>query len=188
MFDDGIRTPSDEPGQGQRAHHGGPRTAAAFRRRRWLTWTAPVAAALVLGGGAGAVTAAAVAGGGATTAISTTAGVLASDGFAAVRHHLTHRADLRRAAPGVVQVNQGNAEGSGFVIDRKGGIVTNAHVVSGTGPITVSFSNDDQVPAQRVGLDETTDVALLRVSVPAGALVPLPLGDSSHLTSRWATP
>ena len=43
----------------------------------------------------------------------------------------------RAAAPGVVQVNQGDAEGSGFVLDRQGDVVTNAHVVTNGGPVTV---------------------------------------------------
>jgi putative serine protease PepD len=87
----------------------------------------------------------------------------------------------RAASPGVVQINQGGAEGSGFVIDRKGDIVTNAHVVTNGGPVTVSFSNNDRVPAKVVGFDNTTDVALLRVTVAASALVPLPLGNSATL-------
>ena len=87
----------------------------------------------------------------------------------------------RAAAPGVVQVNQGDAEGSGFVLDRQGDIVTNAHVVTNGGPVSVSFSNDDRVPATVVGFDNSTDVALLKVNAPATALVPLPLGDSSTL-------
>ncbi len=87
----------------------------------------------------------------------------------------------RAAAPGVVQVNQGDAEGSGFVLDRQGDVVTNAHVVTNGGPVTVSFSNDDRVPATVVGFDNSTDVALLKVTAPATALVPLPLGDSATL-------
>ncbi len=87
----------------------------------------------------------------------------------------------RNAAPGVVQITQGNFEGSGFVIDAQGHIVTNAHVVTNGGPVTVSFSNQDETPASIVGFDNSTDIALLRVSEPAAALVPLPLGDSSAL-------
>ena len=85
------------------------------------------------------------------------------------------------ASPGVVQITQGNAEGSGFVIDANGDIATNAHVVDGGGAVTVSFSNNDKVPAKVVGIDDSTDVALLKVSAPSAALVPLQFGDSSKL-------
>jgi S1-C subfamily serine protease len=76
----------------------------------------------------------------------------------------------------------GTATGSGFVIDRSGHILTNAHVVNGASKITVQLGNGDStptVPAQVVGKDESTDLALLKVNVPAGQLHPLALGDSS---------
>ena len=76
----------------------------------------------------------------------------------------------------------GTATGSGFVVDRNGHILTNAHVVNGASKITVQLGNGDgtpTVPAQVVGKDESTDLALLKVNVPAGQLHPLALGDSS---------
>jgi S1-C subfamily serine protease len=84
-------------------------------------------------------------------------------------------------APGVVQITQGNTGGSGFVVDTNGDIVTNAHVVDGSGAVNVSFSNNDNVPAHIVGVDNSTDIAVLKVSAPSGALVPLQMGDSSEL-------
>ena len=76
---------------------------------------------------------------------------------------------------------QQGALGSGFVIDKAGHIVTNYHVVQGATRVTVSFSNRDTVNAEIVGTDPSTDLAVLRVDTTAGALTPLPLGNSDEL-------
>jgi S1-C subfamily serine protease len=97
-----------------------------------------------------------------------------------------------RAASGVVQITatSGNvggvaptqgAQGSGFVIDKAGHIVTNYHVVQGSTAIQVSFSNRDTVEAQLVGTDPSTDVAVLEVDTTPSALTPLPFGDSDKV-------
>ncbi|MFM7248101.1 MAG: S1C family serine protease, partial [Actinomycetota bacterium] len=83
---------------------------------------------------------------------------------------------------GVVRVEHSQGLGSGFVIDKDGHILTNAHVVDGAqGTISVSFSNDERVEAQVIGVDNATDVALLRVDLPASALTVVPLGDSTSV-------
>jgi S1-C subfamily serine protease len=86
-------------------------------------------------------------------------------------------------APGVVTVltttPDGKAEGSGFVLDTSGYILTNEHVIDGATSVWVSFSNSDNVKAKIVGSDASTDLAVLRVDLPASALHPLPLGSSS---------
>ncbi|HVM16383.1 MAG TPA: trypsin-like peptidase domain-containing protein [Gaiellaceae bacterium] len=69
--------------------------------------------------------------------------------------------------------------GSGFVIDRVGHIVTNFHVVADADEVTVSFSNRDRVRARIVGVDASTDVAVLKVDEKSRALSPLTLGRSS---------
>jgi S1-C subfamily serine protease len=78
---------------------------------------------------------------------------------------------------------EGTATGSGFVVDKDGYIVTNAHVVEGADSVQVSFDeNGDAVQADVKGVDTSTDVAVLKVDpsdVPN--LTPLPLGDSSQL-------
>ena len=96
-----------------------------------------------------------------------------------------------RAAPGVVQVTSsrvtqgffgpqpGEALGSGFVIDKDGHIVTNYHVIEGADEILVNFSQDDGVSAKLVGVDPSTDLALLKIQEHRRALTPIPLGDSS---------
>jgi S1-C subfamily serine protease len=78
----------------------------------------------------------------------------------------------------------GAATGSGFVIDRAGHILTNAHVVDGAQRIEVTLGDVDSsqpVSAQVVGKDPSTDVALLEVDAPSDELDPLALGDSSQL-------
>ncbi len=78
----------------------------------------------------------------------------------------------------------GSATGSGFVIDREGHVLTNAHVVDGAERIEVSLGDLDSsepVSARVVGEDPSTDVALLEVDAPSDQLHPLALGDSSQL-------
>jgi S1-C subfamily serine protease len=68
--------------------------------------------------------------------------------------------------------------GSGFVIDKAGHIITNYHVIAGAQKVQVSFSGGDQIVANVVGRDPSTDVAVLKIDTHARALTPLPLGDS----------
>jgi len=79
---------------------------------------------------------------------------------------------------GLPQEQQGEATGSGFVVDQAGTILTNAHVVNGATKVTVQFQNKESVDAKVLGKDESTDLALLKVD-PAGLkLTPLALGSS----------
>jgi S1-C subfamily serine protease len=76
---------------------------------------------------------------------------------------------------------EGDATGSGFVVDKNGYIVTNAHVVEGADSVDVSFDeNGDSVPADVKGVDTSADLAVLKVD-PSKVenLTPIPLGDSS---------
>ena len=70
------------------------------------------------------------------------------------------------------------ALGSGFVLDKVGHIVTNFHVVRGATAIQVSFSNNERFKAKLIGVDPSTDIAVLHVEVKARALKALPLGNS----------
>jgi S1-C subfamily serine protease len=98
------------------------------------------------------------------------------------------------AVPGVVTIravygNAGGAEGSGFVLDENGEIVTNAHVVtdesSGTrkpaSEVFVEFENRNVLEAKIVGFDPFADVALLKVQPDGFPLHPLQLGDDKAL-------
>src|SRR5207247_8910767 len=72
------------------------------------------------------------------------------------------------------------AEGSGFVYDKRGNIVTNQHVISGATSIHVRFWNGKTYKAKLIGSDRSTDLAVVRVtSAPSSMLHPLMLGDSS---------
>jgi putative serine protease PepD len=73
------------------------------------------------------------------------------------------------------------AEGSGFVYDSRGDIVTNQHVVAGATSITVQFWNGKTFKAKLIGSDPSTDLAVIRVDAPSSLLHPLALGDSSNL-------
>jgi 2-alkenal reductase len=76
---------------------------------------------------------------------------------------------------------QAFGEGSGFVWDKEGHIVTNNHVVEGAEKITVVFADETSVKAELVGADPDSDLAVLKVDLPAGLLKPVQLGDSANL-------
>ena len=73
------------------------------------------------------------------------------------------------------------ASGSGVIVDSRGFIVTNAHVVSGARTLTVVFADGRRSDAQQIGADVPfTDIAVIKVN--QDNLVPLILGDSDALT------
>ena len=82
-------------------------------------------------------------------------------------------------APGGTQ--KVGALGSGFVVDRRGDIVTNDHVVRGAADIRVGFSGGASYPAKVVGADASTDIAVVRVDAPAAALHPLTFANSDNV-------
>jgi putative serine protease PepD len=73
------------------------------------------------------------------------------------------------------------AQGSGFVYDSKGNIVTNEHVVSGAQAVSVRFWNGNTYKAKVVGSDASTDLAVIKVDAPQSILHPLTVGDSSQV-------
>jgi 2-alkenal reductase len=72
-------------------------------------------------------------------------------------------------------------QGSGFVIDGEGHIVTNQHVITDATEIEVNFSSGWKGWAELVGTDPDSDLAILKVDAPASELYPLPLGDSDQV-------
>jgi 2-alkenal reductase len=72
-------------------------------------------------------------------------------------------------------------EGSGFVVDTQGHIVTNNHVVANTTELRVTFFDGTTVPASIVGTDPDSDLAVLRVEVPPESLRPITWGDSDQI-------
>jgi S1-C subfamily serine protease len=99
----------------------------------------------------------------------------------------------RKAAPGVVTIRSifgtSGGEGSGFVLDEDGRIVTNAHVVTDESSgdreeaeaVYVEFPDRNVIPAEIVGFDPFADVALLEVEPNGFDLHPLRLGDDEQL-------
>jgi len=96
---------------------------------------------------------------------------------------------FEKAEPGVVRVNiQRNQTedsvggvGSGFVFDKQGHIITNAHVVKDATKTVVTFLDGRQYNAQIIGVDEYTDIGVIKVNADLKLLNPLSLGDSSNL-------
>ncbi len=104
----------------------------------------------------------------------------------------TTLADLyTRVNPGVVTVfiylgaphdsSVPAAQGTGFVIDGEGHIITNQHVIEGADKIEVDFPAGLKTWADLVGTDPDSDLALLDVNVPQDIVVPLDLGDSDSV-------
>jgi putative serine protease PepD len=165
---------------------------ARSRARRFTRTLAPLTVAALVGGGAGAgVYALADASTGATT---TQAVTVSAAPVAATTSDVT--AVWQRSRAGVVDITVtgaqqpgafgapgggGQAEGSGFVIDTQGHIVTNAHVVGGADSVTVHLSSGKTVKATVVGRDASSDLAVLHVDLPASQLDPLPLGTSASV-------
>ncbi|MBM3933474.1 MAG: trypsin-like serine protease [SAR202 cluster bacterium] len=72
-------------------------------------------------------------------------------------------------------------EGSGFVWDKQGHIVTNNHVVSGAARVIVIFHDGTEANATVLGVDPYADLAALKVDLPAERLTPVALGDDSEV-------
>jgi putative serine protease PepD len=166
-------------------------------QKTFLRRGAPVAAALALGAGAGAGVYAGLAGGGGKSAAPTVT-VTAAQSAAATTTVSSLTQLYKDVTPGVVDITvtsssaggsggfdpQGGtnqAEGSGFVFDTSGDIVTNEHVVDGATSINVRFPNGTTAKATLVGSDPSTDIAVIKVNVAAGELHPLSLGSSKNV-------
>jgi len=92
----------------------------------------------------------------------------------------------QQVIPGVVSIRTGTAQGSGaqgsgFVFDNEGHIVTNQHVVDGASQVEISFSSGYKAYGTVVGFDVDADVAVIKVDAPAEEIHPLVIGDSSSL-------
>ena len=82
---------------------------------------------------------------------------------------------------GVPQKQTQQAQGSGFVYDNEGHIVTNDHVVQGATAVKVTFADGSTHEATVVGTDPSTDLAVLKVDAAAGKLHPLTLANSDDV-------
>jgi putative serine protease PepD len=93
---------------------------------------------------------------------------------------------VRQATPAIVSVSvvtdEGEQQGSGFLIDRAGHVLTNAHVVTGgEDDVSLRFQDRRETPAEVLGVDESTDLAVLEAKSVSEAAGVLPLGTSKGL-------
>jgi len=96
---------------------------------------------------------------------------------------------FEKSEPGVVRVNiqrnqtenETGGVGSGFVFDKQGHIITNAHVVKDATKTVVTFLDGRSYNAEIIGVDEYTDIGVIKVNADLKLLNPLSLGDSSNL-------
>ena len=172
--------PAGSPSTTDNAHH----TPRSRRRRLAL---AAVAAVAIAGGTAGG----AIAGRQSHPAAATqstvgnfnTASVGTSSASSAPPDKQDVSALISSALPGVVSIsvelNGGQAAGTGFIISTDGQIATNAHVVADATKIDVKFSDGSTASAKVLGVDRTDDLAVVKVD--KAGLTALRLGKSSGL-------
>lgn len=164
------------------------------RKRTGRTALAAGALALALAGGAGsgALTSALVSHSARTAATTGTSTAETTTTTASNPSDASTNSAAVYAAvsPGVVTITsnvtgrfgqQGQATGSGIVLDTRGDILTNFHVIDGASQISVAFSNGKTANASIVGTNSGYDLAVIRVSVAASQLHPVTLGNSSSV-------
>ena len=88
---------------------------------------------------------------------------------------------FENVSPGTVAIITDVGQGSGFVYDGNGHIITNYHVVEGASTIEVRFTSGYMAYGTLIGTDLDSDIVVIKVDAPAGELHPLPLGDSDSL-------
>jgi len=160
-----------------------------------MSRTLPIALIALLCGGVAGGVAGAVAGGGNSS--SPAAPAIPAAAASASGDRLTPAAVYRRDAPGVAVITATSTKqvpgdfftppetekvqslGSGFVIDGRGDVVTNDHVIAGSSGVRVGFGSGSTFPATVVGADPSSDLAVIRVAAPASALHPLVFDSSA---------
>ena len=165
-------------------------------RRTFIVLVAVIAAA-VLGGGIGTATVLTFdsndSAAGATTTVEQT-NSSTSTPVASPTDLLSIAEIAKRTTPSVIEITvSGNvgenaqgqpaqqAQGSGWVYDAEGHVITNQHVVEGASSVRVRLEDGESYPATVVGADPSTDLAVIKVDAPSDRLVPLELGDSDAL-------
>ena len=120
--------------------------------------------------------------------------VVASSAWALTSEEENNVVIYRRLNAGVVNITNraiaydfffnpipSDSSGSGFILDTRGHILTNHHVVEGAQRLEVSLADGSKWAAKLVGADPQTDMAVLQIKAQPDALTVLPLGDSSAL-------
>ena len=88
---------------------------------------------------------------------------------------------VRQTVPGFFQNQELTGQGSGFIWDTEGNIVTNYHVVASASIVDVEFADGSQYSASVIGLDPNSDLAIIKVNPKGKILTPLNLGDSTNV-------
>ena len=166
------------------------------RTTRTVTLTAALVAAAGIGAGGGAATYAALSSdGGTRTVIRPAAAEPTAEPAASTSESLSVSEIYEQTSKSVVEITvasseatptgeeqQAQGQGSGFVYDAEGHVVTNQHVVDGAETVSVRFWDGSTYDATVVGSDPSTDLAVIKVDAPADMLEPLSLGNSDELT------
>jgi putative serine protease PepD len=166
------------------------------RTTRTVTLTAALVAAAGIGAGGGAATYAALSSdGGTRTVIRPAAAESTGEPAASTSESLSVSEIYEQTSKSVVEITvasseatptgeeqQAQGQGSGFVYDAEGHVVTNQHVVDGAETVSVRFWDGSTYDATVVGSDPSTDLAVIKVDAPANMLEPLSLGNSDELT------
>lgn len=84
----------------------------------------------------------------------------------------------RRSQSAVVEIQAGNATGTGFVIDEQGHVVTNEHVVGDAQTVELRFADEAEEQGRVLGTDPSTDIALIKVDLSGHDVTPVKLGSS----------
>src|SRR5689334_11343051 len=163
------------------------------RRSRPTIIVASLLAAACLGAGGGAIAYSNLRDNGSSTVVKQVTVQQADQASAAP---LSVNQIYRRAYRGVVEITvteastgtpfggsggTQQAQGSGWVYDSDGHIVTNDHVVDGATSVKVRFWDGKTYSASIVGTDKSTDLAVIKVDAPSSELHPLAVGDSTQL-------
>src|SRR5512134_52917 len=164
------------------------------RTTRTVTVTAALVAAAAVGAGGGAATYSALGSKEGGTVVRQVT-VESAQPATSTSESLSVSEIYEQAYEGVVEITslssqssplggdqQAQGQGSGFVFDVEGHIVTNDHVVQGAEEVSVRFWDGSTYDATVVGTDPSTDLAVIEVDAPASILTPLELGDSTQLS------
>ena len=128
-------------------------------------------------------------GGGGRTATATDAGGLTPEEMVNIRVydrvnrsvvHITTKSVSREMFFTLEAPTEGS--GSGSVLDRRGHILTNYHVIEGANETRVTLFNGDTYRAGLVGRDPVNDIAVLKIDAPPNDLFPVEMGESSNLS------
>jgi putative serine protease PepD len=166
------------------------------RTTRTVTLTAALVTAAAIGAGGGAATYAALSSdGGTRTVIRPAAAQSTAVPAASTSESLSVSEIYEKTYKSVVEITvassqstpsgeeqQAQGQGSGFVYDAQGHVVTNQHVVDGAETVSVRLWDGSTYDATVVGSDPSTDLAVIKVDAPANVLEALSLGDSNELT------